>query len=137
METGILKNYDSKRAVTRLCLAIMFFGILIPLQGLAQVIPPPDEEPEVLNPPPALSVADVRLPDLTGIVRNPAAARALGKALFWDMQLGSDKLACASCHFHAGADNRSKNQLSPGLNRVNNPTRTGNPDVTFGNETTA
>lgn len=132
MDKGILKNYDSKRAVTRLCLAILFFCILIPLQGLAQVIPPLDDAVEVVNPPPALSVADVRLPVLTGIVRDPAAALALGKALFWDMQLGSDKLACASCHFHAGADSRSKNQLSPGLLRVDNPTREGNPDLTFG-----
>jgi cytochrome c peroxidase len=38
----------------------------------------------------------------------------LGKALFWDMQVGSDGQACASCHFHAGADNRVKNQLNPG-----------------------
>ena len=31
------------------------------------------------------------------------------------MQVGSDGVqACASCHFHAGADNRAKNQLSPG-----------------------
>jgi len=43
-------------------------------------------------------------------------ARALGKALFWDMQVGSDGVqSCASCHFRAGADPRSKNQLSPGL----------------------
>ncbi|MBI3845214.1 MAG: cytochrome C peroxidase [Planctomycetes bacterium] len=43
-------------------------------------------------------------------------ARALGKALFWDMQVGSDGVqACASCHFRAGADPRSKNQVSPGL----------------------
>ena len=49
-------------------------------------------------------------------VRDRTAARKLGKALFWDMQVGSDGLtACASCHFHAGADNRSKNQVSPGL----------------------
>jgi Di-haem cytochrome c peroxidase len=42
------------------------------------------------------------------------AAAALGKALFWDMQVGSDGVqACASCHFHAGADNRTKNQLNP------------------------
>ena len=34
-------------------------------------------------------------------------ALALGKALFWDMQVGSDGLhACATCHFHAGADPR-------------------------------
>jgi len=44
-----------------------------------------------------------------------AAAVRLGKALFWDMQVGSDSVqACASCHFHAGADNRVTNQLNPG-----------------------
>jgi hypothetical protein len=42
------------------------------------------------------------------------AAQVLGKALFWDMQVGSDGVqACASCHFHAGVDNRTKNQLNP------------------------
>ena len=42
------------------------------------------------------------------------AARVLGKALFWDMQVGSDGVqACGSCHFHAGTDNRTKNQLNP------------------------
>ncbi|RJR34728.1 MAG: cytochrome C peroxidase [Deltaproteobacteria bacterium] len=44
------------------------------------------------------------------------AAIALGKALFWDMQVGSDGQACASCHFQAGADNRFRNQINPGLN---------------------
>jgi cytochrome c peroxidase len=43
------------------------------------------------------------------------ALKRLGKALFWDSQLGSDGQACASCHFHAGADNRSKNQINPGF----------------------
>lgn len=48
------------------------------------------------------------------IVKDRAAAIALGKALFWDMQLGSDgKTACASCHFHAGADPRGKHQVHP------------------------
>lgn len=50
----------------------------------------------------------------------------LGKALFWDMQAGSDGQACGSCHFHAGADNRTRNQLSPGLRRVPPDTRFGN-----------
>ena len=54
------------------------------------------------------------------------AVIALGKALFWDMQVGSDGVqACASCHFRAGADPRSKNQLSPGLTHV------PQADVTF------
>jgi cytochrome c peroxidase len=46
----------------------------------------------------------------------PARTRAmqLGKALFWDMQVGSDGIqSCGSCHAHAGADNRTKNQLNP------------------------
>ncbi len=56
------------------------------------------------------------LPDLTGIVKNAAWAKAAGKALFWDQQIGSDTVACASCHFRAGADPRVTNQLNPGLN---------------------
>jgi cytochrome c peroxidase len=41
------------------------------------------------------------------------AAAALGKALFWDMQVGSDSVqACGSCHPHAGVDNRTKGQLN-------------------------
>ena len=47
-------------------------------------------------------------------IRDNTAAQKLGKALFWDMQAGSDgRQACASCHFNAGADNRSRNQLNP------------------------
>jgi cytochrome c peroxidase len=65
------------------------------------------------------------------------AAIALGKALFWDMQAGSDgSTACASCHYGAGADpitdlnqfptriTRSMNQINPG------------PDMVFGNNST-
>jgi cytochrome c peroxidase len=49
-------------------------------------------------------------------IADPAIAIALGKALFWDMQVGSDGVqACGTCHFRAGADPRSKNQLNPGL----------------------
>ena len=53
--------------------------------------------------------------NLDRFVKDKAAAIRLGKALFWDMQVGSDGLmACASCHFHAGTDNRVRNQLNPG-----------------------
>jgi cytochrome c peroxidase len=54
------------------------------------------------------------LPDLGGIVTSDWVF-VLGKALFWDTQTGSDGQACASCHFHAFADPRLTNQLSPGL----------------------
>ncbi|KAB8330813.1 cytochrome C peroxidase [Scytonema tolypothrichoides VB-61278] len=67
--------------------------------------------------PPPLSQVKVPEPDNLGdFIKDKVAAIALGKSLFWDMQLGSDGIqSCASCHFHAGADNRSKNQISPGL----------------------
>ncbi len=48
------------------------------------------------------------------IVVNKTAAIQLGKALFWDVAVGSDGMACASCHFHAGADRRRTNQLATG-----------------------
>lgn len=54
--------------------------------------------------------------NLDQYVKNREAALQLGKALFWDMQIGSDGTqSCASCHFHAGTDNRVKNQINPGL----------------------
>ncbi len=74
--------------------------------------------------PPAVHAADptslktipVPLPvNLNVYVADRAAAIRLGKALFWDMQVGSDAMtACASCHFHAGTDSRSRNTVSPG-----------------------
>ena len=54
--------------------------------------------------------------NLDQFVRDRAAAIRLGKALFWDMQVGSDGVqACASCHYAAGVDNRTRNQINPGL----------------------
>jgi cytochrome c peroxidase len=59
--------------------------------------------------------------NLADFVKDKAAAIALGKALFWDAQVGGDgRQACASCHFQAGADVRSNNQLNPGPNGVFN-----------------
>ena len=53
-------------------------------------------------------------PDIQRFIRDSAVARKLGKALFWDMQAGSDgRQACASCHYNAGADSRSRNQINP------------------------
>jgi len=50
---------------------------------------------------------------------DSAAAIQLGKAFFWDTQVGSDGAqACASCHFSAGADNRRLNTMHPGPNGV-------------------
>jgi len=70
-------------------------------------------------------------PNLGEFVKNKPAAIALGKALFWDSQVGSNgQQACAGCHYHAGVDPRAKNQLSPGLLRVN-ASGEADPDITF------
>src|SRR5688500_11094792 len=82
--------------------------------------------PRVPNPPANLkdlpgdlaAIAVATPPNLSEFIRDEEAALVLGKALFWDMQVGSDGVqACATCHFRAGADPRSRNQVSPGLLR--------------------
>src|SRR5689334_6863294 len=73
----------------------------------------PQDKPPL---PGSLKTVPVPLPpNLSDFVKDKNAAIVLGKALFWDQNAGSDGLACASCHFHAGADNRTKNSLDPGL----------------------
>ena len=70
------------------------------------------------------SVAVPEVPGLTDFVRDRSALVALGKLFFWDMQAGSDgRTACASCHFHAGADHRLRNQVA-GVNATANYTLT-------------
>jgi len=92
----------------------------------AQVVPPP------ANPLASLKNVPVPEPSNLGLfVKDKPAAIALGKALFWDTQVGSNGMqSCASCHYHAGADPREKNQLSPGLLRVN-ASGEADPDITF------
>lgn len=79
-------------------------------------VPAPGDPP----PPPSLRAVPIpEPPNLAEFVKDRTAAIALGKALFWDMRVGSDGVtACATCHFHAGADSRSRNAVSPGLLRV-------------------
>ena len=88
---------------------------------------------------PPLSEIPVPQPSNLGdFVRDKKAAEILGKALFWDMQVGSDGVqACATCHFRAGADTRNKNQVSPGLLRVrfgSKGTVKDDPDLDFSAE---
>ena len=82
-------------------------GLLLGLSAHALPVPP--------------SLQGISVPAVSGletgpqpIIRNVEAARQLGKALFWDMSVGSDGVACATCHFHAGADRRHHNQLDSG-----------------------
>jgi cytochrome c peroxidase len=51
--------------------------------------------------------------DLARYVGDPQSLVTLGKVLFWDAQVGSDgRTTCATCHFHAGADHRIRNQIA-------------------------
>ena len=92
---------------------------------------------------PAPSLRGIKPPKTPGLVGGEKSiivsqkwARILGKALFWDMNVGSDGTACATCHYHAGADERSRNQLNTGdldqdrlLGLTFQPTKSGgNPD---------
>jgi cytochrome c peroxidase len=123
--------------------AVLASAVLIGTATIAFCAAPPDATiPRVPNPPPSADLpslpGDLRaipapvLPNLNDFVKDAVMARALGKAFFWDMQVGSDGVqACASCHFRAGADPRSKNQVSPGLRRVNPLTGEPEPDLTY------
>jgi cytochrome c peroxidase len=47
------------------------------------------------------------------------AAEVLGKAMFWDVQVGSDGVtACATCHHASGVDQRTTNTMHPGPNGI-------------------
>lgn len=101
----------TSRLLVYSCGAALLLSIGIP-SGEAQLPFPPD------IPPPPGSLKNIAPPipsNLSNYVADAKSAIALGKALFWDQQAGSDGLACASCHFHAGADNRVNNSLDPGL----------------------
>lgn len=63
-----------------------------------------------------------RIADTSAIIMDKLAAQQLGKAFFWDAQVGSDGQACASCHFHGGADIRIRNQVNPGIPSLSDST---------------
>jgi cytochrome c peroxidase len=95
-------------------------GHASPDAGTIQRVPNPQLMTDLISLPGDLRAVAVPMPpNLGDFVKDPVMATALGKALFWDMQVGSDGVqACASCHFRAGADPRSRNQLSPGLKQM-------------------
>ena len=73
---------------------------------------------EVPELPPSLGSIWVPEPTrLDEFVQDRDAAVALGKALFWDVAVGSDRAtACATCHGQAGVDPRTLNTVHPGFN---------------------
>jgi len=97
-------RYRRASMVLRAALSVIGMGMVFyPGPGSAILV-----SLKTVQPPVALNIGDY--------MSNQFSMERLGKALFWDMQVGSDGVqACATCHFHAGADNRTRNQLSPGL----------------------
>src|SRR5512133_1527295 len=104
--------HPSRTAMLLLVMTIICTPLLNTVATAVTVIPPPTQLP--LN-----QIPVPEPPNLFQFVKNKPAAIRLGKAFFWDMQAGSDGVqACASCHFHAGADNRLKNTVNPGFDNV-------------------
>src|SRR4029077_9811843 len=102
-------------------------------------------DPATKGPIPGPDVALTFQPLSAQIVKDQTALIRLGKALFWDMQVGSDGIqSCGTCHFSAGADIRNRNQISPNLSDANFKKNAPGPppsgsglggDALFGNST--
>jgi cytochrome c peroxidase len=137
-------------AAAALLLVVASGGRLMQAQTTTQTFPCPTGFTEEVMPPVLLTSlqfvenpviprnpttgAMLLRPDLAEYIANLPAAIRLGKALFWEMQAGSDnKTACATCHHHAGEDGRLRNQLNPGKNGAWDNTGMGpNADLTPG-----
>ncbi len=121
MKLFTMTRLNRRRLIPALAIGALMAGVAA-AQQFCPVPPEPIPEKQDVH---SLKGAPVPLPAaLDTVVKDRPKAIALGKALFWDKQAGSDGQACASCHFHAGADNRTKNALTPGLRAVP-------PDTTF------
>jgi len=122
--TDLASRLSRKMKSTVTIAAVVAIAVLAGHTVSAQITPPS-------QPLASLKTVPIPGPDYTGYVTDKSKAIALGKALFWDMQVGSDgTTGCATCHFHAGVDNRAKNQLNPGILRVD-ASGDPNPDTTF------
>lgn len=119
--------------------AFLYLGLRAEAQFFAKVQEPPLTEAQIIAEGEVAtllrSLKGVMIPEpsnLDHFVRDRQAAIALGKALFWDMQVGSDGItSCATCHFHAGADSRSINTLAPALLQKDRQ-RQASPDTQIG-----
>lgn len=126
-------TYWSALRIPRLAcaMAVALCAAGLPFTG-ARAADPAGTEPVVPEVPTLNSLRGMTPPDPSGTeggrkvdlmsdyVTNRVAAVLLGKALFWDMAIGSDgATACASCHYHAGVDHRVTNQINPGQANTN------------------
>lgn len=116
--------YQLIKIARQLALLVVFVSLSTAQMSMAQT-------PDPARPPSLKTIAVPEPANLAEFVKDRTWAIALGKALFWDMRVGSDGVtACATCHFNGGADSRSFNQVNPGLNRVA-PDGRAIPDLFF------
>ena len=117
-----------QRLVIRLTFSSGLLLSSLLLAALTLAVPAHAADPVSLNQVPVPEPVN-----LAKFVVDKNAAIRLGKALFWDMQLGSDGLtACATCHFHAGTDNRTRNTLHTGGDgKFNNGNSRPNADLSL------
>jgi cytochrome c peroxidase len=124
-----MKPSSGTRAFLRVCALVVatvaalgYYGHVRAQSGVGSIVVP-------LRPlAPLSSVPIPAVFGVEGIVADKAAAIQLGKALFWDMQAGSDDIqACATCHFNAGADSRPNNDVNPGQPGGDNTFQIGVP----------
>jgi cytochrome c peroxidase len=108
--------------VVAIVVALGYYGHVKAQSGVGSVVIP-------LRPlAPLSSVPIPPVFGVEGIIADKQSAIQLGKALFWDMQAGSDDIqACASCHFNAGADSRVNNDVNPGQPGNDNTFQIGVP----------
>lgn len=121
-----------------LCVSLLGMNSQLNAQEAPEVPELEEDVPDGEDPPvPLAALKHVPIPgpsdtELAALIQDKRAAIQLGKALFWDTRVGSDnKTACATCHFHAGADNRVKNQLSAGLLAGDKTFQVGGPNHTL------
>ena len=111
------------RGASFFIIALAVSRLLHGAEPAALILPPDPNDMGVLEAAPApVSLKQIPIPSPSNIgdfIADYQSALVLGKSLFWDTQVGSDGVtACATCHFHAGADRRNLNTLAPALLRL-------------------
>src|SRR2546427_6728552 len=111
-----MKMTTIRMAVAFLAVAVLgAVAIAINQDAQAQSFMPPDLL-HVIDPLSSLKSIPVPEPrNIARYIKDRNAAIALGKALFWDMAVGSDGPSFVGCHLHPGADSRAEKHPHPRL----------------------